>query len=479
MKNITKYILIFWVAIAFSCSDSIMDEIDTNPNVFSDAPLNTLLPNVITRYTTEVAGGATARTARFLSEQTTFVLGGPILDGLSSNSTLWQSGYLALNDLEIIKKKAQESGAWAYVGISGVLKAFYLSNITDLYGDVPYSEALRPEIVNPRFDSSESIYAELQNILDEAITNLEKDPGLIIPRNDDMIFNGNRAMWIKTAYGLKARLHNRLSNIDPQGSANKALEAIGKSFSTENERFMFSKFENTLNNGNPHSLAQNAQPMTSVGNGIFNAMLFFSPNGNVEDDPRANIWFTRVKGKLLPAPNGTAVSDFQEPRLDGAFYSKPEILKHFGAPKPLLTFVEIKFIEAECYLRLGNPQSAYASYQTALSAALKEASIFRPAVALSPKQMSDYISLPTVSPGIGSLTQKTVVYQKYIYFFLYQPIEAYNEFRRTGLFAVTDPGGSATRFPYPIIELTRNRNTPTGIDDFTILNRSTKLFWAK
>ena len=135
-----------------------------------------------------------------------------------------------------------------------------------------------------------------------------------------MIFNGNRAMWIKTAYGLKARLYNRLSNIDPQGSANNALAAIAKSLSAENENFMFSKFDNTLNNGNPHSLSQNAQPMTSVGNGIFNTMLSFSPNDDVEDDPRAIIWFTRVNGQLLPAPNGTAVSDFQEPRLDGAFY---------------------------------------------------------------------------------------------------------------------------------------------------------------
>ncbi len=319
MKNLIRYILFITLVFSVACSDQIMDEIDTNPNVFSDAPLSTLLPNVITRYTLEVAGGATARTARFLSEQTTFVLGGSILDGLSSNATLWQSGYLALNDLEIIRRKAEESEAWTYAGISGVLKAFYLSNITDLYGDVPYTEALNPEIANPNFDAAESIYESLQNILDEAIANLERDPGIIIPRNDDMIFNGNRAMWIKTAYGLKARLYNRLSNIDPQGSANNALDAIANSFSAADEKFIFSKFENTLNNGNPHSLAQNAQPMTSVGNGIFNTMLSFSPNDDIEDDPRANIWFTRVNGQLIPAPNGTAVSDFQEPRLDGAF----------------------------------------------------------------------------------------------------------------------------------------------------------------
>ncbi len=479
MKNFIKYILFFCLLVSGACSDSIMDDIDTNPNVFSDAPLNTLLPNVITSYTVEVAGGATARTARFLSEQTTFVLGGSILEGLSSNATLWQNGYLAMNDLEIIRNKAQESGAWAYVGISDVLKAFYLSNLTDLYGDVPYSEALRPEIANPKFDSSESIYTALQSILDEAIANLERDPGPIIPGNDDMIFNGDRAMWIKTAYGLKARLYNRLSNLDPQGSANSALAAIANSFSAENENFIFSKFENTLNNGNPHSLSQNAQPMTSVGNGIFNTMLSFSPNDDIEDDPRADIWFTRVNGQLLPAPNGTAVSDFQEPRLDGAFYSKPEILKHFGAPIPMLTFVELKFIEAECHLRLSNPENAYTAYQIALSAALREASIFNPAVALSTESIDDYLDLPTVSPGIVNLTQQIVIYQKYIYFFLYQPIEAFNEFRRTDFFEVTDPGGSATRFPYPIIELTRNRNTPTDIDDFTILSPTTKLFWAK
>ncbi len=124
-------------------------------------------------------------------------------------------------------------------------------------------------------------------------------------------------------------------------------------------------------------------------------------------------------------------------------------------------------------------ESSYTAYQTALRAALVEASIFNPAVALSMEAIDDYMNLPTVSPGADNLTPRTIVHQKYIYFFLYQPIEAFNEFRRTDFFEVTDPGGSATRFPYPILELTRNRNTPTEIDDFSILDQSTKLFWAK
>ncbi len=479
MKKVIKVIWIVCLICTFSCSDSIMNEIDSNPNVFSDAPLNTLLPNVITRYTVEIAGGATARTSRFLSEQTTFVLGGSILDGLSGNATLWQAGYLMLNDLNNIKQKGEATGAWVYVGISDVLKAFVLSNIVDLYGDIPYSEALRADIANPNFDDAESIYSELQLILDEAIVNLGKDAGLIVPGSDDMIFNGNKSMWIKTAYGLKSRLYNRLSNIDPQGSATNALDALSKSFANESEKFAFSKFANTLNNGNPFSISQNSQPMTSVGNGIFNTMKSFSPTDNVEDDPRANIWFTRVNGQLLPAPNGTAVSDFQEPRLDGAFYSKPEILKHFAAPQTLLGFVELKFIEVEARLRLNDRDDAYLAYQIAVEGALRDASAFNPAVALSEQKIDDYLALPAVSPGFENLTEEHVVFQKYIYFFQYQPIEAYNDFRRTGLFDVTDPGGSPTRFPYPTIEITRNRNTPAGIDDFSILDPSTKLFWAK
>ncbi len=479
MKKLTIYSVLLVVALS-ACTDDILNDIDTNPNQVNDAPLSTLLPQLQVSYVTEVAGGGTARSTYYLSEQNTYVLGENILETTQSlGEPLWTQAYLALNDLAIMKQKALAANAPTYAGIADVYRALNLAALTDLFGDIPYSEALRSDVASPSFDASSAIYPQIQSILDEAIVNLEKAPGPFAPSRDDLVFGGNRALWVKTAYGLKARLHNRLSNLDPAGSATNALAALAKSFASDAENFTYTRFEDANTNANPFSNSQISQPATAVGNGIFNAMAGFGANGKVEDDPRANLWFTKVGGKIIAAPNGTARPDFGAPRLDGAFYSKPEILKYFKAPMPLLTFVELKFIEAEANLRLNNRPKAYEAYRTAVTLALRHAGDFNPAMKLTDAQIDAYLAMPKVLPGADKLNLRDIIVQKYIYFYQYQPIEAYNDLRRTELIPVTDPTGRPNRIPYPVSELTRNTNTPTDIDNISAFEPRTKVFWAK
>lgn len=478
MKKILLFSFLILIGIS-SCTDKILDEIDTNPNRVNDAPLKTLLPQVEVSLVTRIFGSDAAIQTYYATEQNTFVLGGNALEGGGFGGVIWSNAYLIINDLNIIKQKSTAVEAWTYAGIADVLKAFCLSALVDMFGDIPYTQAFKSEFVNPSFDSAESIYPEIQNILDEAIANLEKTSGSIAPTTDDMFFNGNKSMWAKTAYGLKARLFNRMSNVDPQGSANNALSALSKSFVSDTENFTFTKFANTTQNGNPISNTHNSQPGSCIGNGIYNTMASYSPTGNVEDDPRAKIWFTRIGGKIIAAPNGTALPDFGEPRLDGARYSKPEIFKWRTAPMPILTFIELKFIEAEAQFRLNKKTEANTAYETAVSYALNHASSFNPAVALTAAQMNAYKALPKVYAGAANLTLKDIISQKYIFFYQFQSIETYNDIRRTGLIPITDPTGRPNRSIYPGSEKDRNTSTPTNIDQYSIFEASTKLFWAK
>lgn len=478
MKNKVIYILSL-LLVFVSCTDKILDEIDSNPNRVNDAPLKTLLPQVEVSLVTEVYGGGAGINTYYATEQNTFVLGGNALEGGGFGGAIWTSAYLAINDLNNIKQKSVDIEAWTYAGIADVLKAFNLSVLVDMFGDIPYSEAFQGQFVNPAFDKAESIYPEIHKILDEAIANLEKPSGLIKPTTDDMIFNGNNSMWIKTAYGLKARLYNRMSNVDAQGSANDALSALSKSFANENENFTFTKFANTTQNDNPISGTHNDQPGSCIGNGIYNTMASYSPTGKVEDDPRANIWFTRVGGIIKAAPNGTALPDFGEPRLDGAKYSKPEIFKFRTAPLPILTFIELKFIEAEVQLRLSKKTEANTAYETAVSLALKHASDFNPSVALTTTKIDAYKALPKVLPGAANLILKDIISQKYIFFYQFQSIETYNDLRRTELIPITDPTGRPNRSIYPNSEKDRNTSAPANIDQYSVFEASTKLFWAK
>ncbi|MBD3637750.1 MAG: hypothetical protein HUJ25_10375 [Crocinitomicaceae bacterium] len=78
-----------------------------------------------------------------------------------------------------------------------------------------------------------------------------------------------------------------------------------------------------------------------------------------------------------------------------------------------------------------------------------------------------------------SLTINEIIAQKYIFFYQYQPLEAYNDLRRTEVIPVTDPTGRPNRSVYPESERTRNSNTPLNIDRYSAFEPSTKLFWAK
>ena len=489
LKNIMKsnlYILTGFLFVLLvlpsSCTDKIMDDIDRNPNQVNDAPLNSLLPQGMMGYIYEVAGGSGARVTSYMAELHTNVLGmGGIYNTMNSyNSSAWSNGYLALNDLKILKEKAMASESWAYAGIADIITAYALSNLADLYGDIPLREALQAgDIRQPQFDTVQEVYEDVHTLLDNAITNLDKAPSGLIPSNDDLVFQGDMSMWKKTAYALKARLYNRLSNLDPTASANNALAALANAFENPDENFMFTQYTTNPDHENPFSGAQHSQPEFAVGNGIYNAMLSFSVNDTIEDDPRADIWFSRIDGKIVPAPNGTAGGDFGEPRLDGRFYSKPKVLKALDAPQPINTYAELKFIEAEANLRLGNLPEANAAYEEAVTTALQQAALFDPSVGLSEEQIGAYTSMPSVFPGANGLTLEHIILQKYIYFFQFQPIEAFNDLRRLDMLEATDPSGRPNRLPYPDSEISRNPNTPENVNVATIFDDFTKLFWAR
>ena len=478
MKNIKVcFAVITLMSLSFSCSEDTLTEIDTNPNIVNDAPLNALLPQLIISYSNEVVGSQGAVQAGFMSEQVSGVLGFNSYVDLESDAAIaWENGFLMLSDLMFMKEKSVEAQSWTYAGISDVITAFTLTTLIDLYGDIPYSEALQFEIRNPDFEAHEAIYPQIQEILNAAIENLRKTDSNV-PGSDDLVFNGDREMWVKTAYGLKARLFNKLSKLDPAGSAQLAIDALSNSFAAPEESFSINIYNPAVENGNPYAIRQITQPQVAVGN-VFDVMLSFTPNSVVEEDPRSVTWFSTVEGERLPAPSGTAVADFGEPRLEGAVYSKPLFLKFFDAPLPILTYAEVLFIEAEANLRLGNTEAAYNAYQQAVRIGLEQASDFSAEAEISPADVDQYLGYASVSPGAAALTLETLISQKYIYFFKMQWIEAYNETRKFDFFPATNPLGRATRMVYPISEVTRNPNTPADINFSTIFSSNTKLVWA-
>ncbi|MBY0425569.1 MAG: SusD/RagB family nutrient-binding outer membrane lipoprotein, partial [Cytophagales bacterium] len=143
-----------------------------------------------------------------------------------SNISLWEKLYLAMNSGHGLLERAEKEKKVYYRGIAKILMAASLGLTSSIYGDIPYSQAFQPEkYVFPVFDSQDQIYTQIQQLLDDAITDLTSANGGKRPGADDIMFNGDLGRWVKTAYGLKARyyLHTIKVNPDAYTLASSAL----------------------------------------------------------------------------------------------------------------------------------------------------------------------------------------------------------------------------------------------------------------
>ncbi len=451
--QIKKGVLFLLTVIFSGCSDSVLDRIDTNPNAPTDVPISQLLPNITMSAVYSITGGHTAMGISTYVEHTSNVH----LERLDPDiveATIWNSAYPALNNIQILLNKAEQEQSPFYAGIGKVLLVYILSVTTDVYGDIPLSEALQGSGVRaPGFDSQETVYNYIFDTIDSAINDLNHDSGVSI-RNADLIFNGNIDMWKKTAYGLKARLWNRLSGLYPEKSAQEVLQALPFAF-TAGESFSFSRYQEGTVNDNPWTGQQKVQQNHAVSKTLIDVM-----NGYTIEpysDPRMEMWFSKINGSFVGAPANNTTTDpahiiFSAPSRENVLYDK--------APQPILTYSELKFIEAEAFWRLGNRTKSNEAYEEAVKSALAERNI-------SQTEIDKFISDSLVLPGEDKLTLKHIMEQKWVSFWMFQSLEAYNDVRRTGYPEMTS-GRFPLRIPYPDAERSRNPNVPQNININTI-----------
>ncbi|MFX0555152.1 SusD/RagB family nutrient-binding outer membrane lipoprotein [Maribacter sp. CXY002] len=128
---------------------------------------------------------------------------------------VWDNVYArALIDIRTMNPLAEGAGQYTHIAIGQILEAYIMMSMVDFFGDVPYSEAVKggEGILNPIVDSGASIYLALDQLLMDAITNLNKDE-LTLPTND-LYYNGDESKWKKAANTMRLKLYlqTRLAN---------------------------------------------------------------------------------------------------------------------------------------------------------------------------------------------------------------------------------------------------------------------------
>ena len=463
-----KYISIFSVLLlilfAFSCSDETMDEIDTDPNNPTNVPISMLMSGCTAATPYWVTGTTLAWYSSVFVEHTAGAHGqmrdadrrANLTSQLGENPWAFYVYPRLLPDLKIIIEKGSEGGGeegkWIDVGIAKVMQAYTYLVFTDTWGRVPYSEAtLGAENRKPVFDTQESIYNAMQALFNEAIADLQKE-NISTTGGEDYIYGGDPDAWIMAAYSLKARAANRLSNIDATGSAAEALAAVNNGFASTEDDFTFDNWADDLGHENTWFQEENERAHHSL------SVTFYDILDGV-NDPRIPLFLNQVNGEYVPAQNGTSEED-----QAGTIYSKiSSNVINATAPLPIMTFAELKFIEAECHLRKAAPDAAaaLAAYAVGLDAALAQAGV-------EATEADAYKAQPEVLPtDAANLTTDMIWKQKYIHLWPYGSIEAYAEWRRTGYPALTNPFEAPRRFPYPQNEISGNAE---NVPDVTIYN---------
>jgi hypothetical protein len=491
MKPIFKYISTCCVALLFSVTACNLEETNVNPNNPEDAPMAALLTSSEVTMSYIIGSDASTYSGIFVQQISGTGVDFQPYDNYNGAGDrfdlLWSTLYSnSGSDLVRIIDKAKAANAPHYSGVAKILLAYSLGTLTDMFGDIPYTEAFKgANNPRPAYDSQETVYNGIQTLLSEAIAELGQPGGGLRPGSDDLIYRGDAGRWIAAAWTLKARYSLHLSKLDPQKAATDALSALydggpGGTYRgiAGNASDMQMTFLAAATQAHPLWQLTNLRPgLVALGSTFVSLLNGSGPE--VPTDPRRPFFATPVAAP--PAAPEYRGSQAGRPVLPssgiGTFYGSQ------NSPVPLLTYAEARFIEAEARLLLDqNDPKAQEALQTAVRASLDKVA----GNSVSQADKEAYIARRASFAGASSFAAKlnVLITQKYLALFT-QP-EVWVDYRRTGFPALTpaiggangfNPGGGIPRrLPYPISEITYNAaNVPANVQSY----ESPRLWWDR
>ncbi len=337
----------------------------------------------------------------------------------------WSNVYLGggLINERAIEAQALSVGDSTYAGIAKVLEALTMGTAADVWGDVPYRQAVGTEL-QPALDPQQQVFADVQAQLDTAVAWIPcaaltcAGPG----GTTDLFYQSDKASWLALAHTLKARYFMHVTPMDPTGYDSALVEA---------QQGIPDAAHDLVSYQSPTPTEWNLwyQFMVVQRSGYIGAGGFLVNLLNTTHDPRLAAYYSKNSaGQFIGAPPTGGNGDFSSlsaTRLDPAFR------------QPIVKFAENELIIAEAQLHAGNQAAAIAAYNA--ERALEGVAAW---------------------PG-GAITLNDIITEKYIADF--EEIEPYNDWKRTCLPSLV--AASATGIPgrvfYPSsTEGSSNHNIP-------------------
>ena len=389
-------------------------------------------------------------------------------------TALWRNVYAneMKSIVDILEKTSADPAAGNMNAVAKIMKVMIAQRLTDLYGDVPYSEAglgFSKGIVTPKYDKQEDIYNAFFAQLQEAFVQLNVGGGAI---KGDLFYNGDISKWKKLANSMRLRLAMRISEVSPAEAEKQAKIALQNGVFESNEDNCIMHHLDFPFNDNPASL-------DFRGNGLsygfigdehgdhFSSLLidYLRDNG----DPRLTMIATPKTGSVNWGPIGPGEELYEGIRpgtfrweIPGGSNAASGIqpyIKLRTTPFLHVSYSETQLLLAEAAFRGWVSGSAADYYQKGVEAGIKQLEIYG-APAASQANINTYLSAKPLAAG----TEKEQIATQLWITYLFNSIEAYSNWRRTGfphLLPITNPdsetgGVTPTRLYYPNDEMQKN-----------------------
>ena len=390
-----------------------------------------------------------------------------------------------------------------------ILRAYTYHQLTDVAGDIPYSDAVKGEkaVLSPKYDTQESIYMDM-------LKELKESAELLNPANPsfttgDLFYKGDVTKWKKFAYTLMLRLAMRLSEVNPTVAQTWVQTAVAGGVMTSDADIAKITYTNTTGNINIKSQA--------LVNGDY-----ASPGGdNVEGGKYAATYIDKLKTTNDPRLavvsvvwqlTGTAYSANNTPALQrgmvsGSLNTRPADFDTYSEPSPLVLNLAAPLIimgPAEANLLLAeaavrgwyNGTSAASAYANGVRAGMTQWALW-PTVGvnsgvITTAQIDAYLLANPYTAGSTEEQIEQINTQKWLSMYG-DDFEVYANWRRTGYprLKKVNYTGNVTggfmfrRFALPISEKLVNQTnylealSRQGFSESTDDNLLTKVWWDK
>lgn len=531
MKKIYLYIIVLVTALSFgSCTDSEYSDKYPNPAETPTASCDKLMTGVFytgrtytfnaywRMYTWDnTIMGKYAQTLGFMNSEGSIYAA---TDSYANNR--WANFYNTLAQFRVLLNtynslSDQEKTMYRiYVDLAEVYVYDHLSQVVDIFGDVPFDKAGYLAITNDvpgsyaAYDKATTLYSTILDRLGQLYTDIHSLNGHLDAQAkealpvQDFINGGNLSKWEKYCNSLRLRLAVRVASQGDLSTKGKEVVATILNnnlplVSSLNENIQLTPVDTDNDFINPNDFLSGYIDQSRASQEMLNALTVTVPN---ENDPRLPIMYSKnAAGKY----KGLSTHETQAEQEVNTALSEPmrvysridstTVMYNTMLISPILTAAEVDFLKAEAYQQgwaTGDAKEAF------IAGIVHSAQFYFNENAISPSAKGTTLAYPgdavvsayaTKVWDATSNKQKAIITQKWLNFGYMQPSQAWNEIRRTGypeLHSPEDPTAQTlkslpNRVRYPGSERsynTANYNTQIqsmgGTDDAYI-----KLFWAK